>query len=112
MSFSLGVLVSTVAILSLGFVLASLAPTARFAQPIGALILYPMLGVSGLFAPIEEMPSRLQTLARFTPFTYAVSLLRGLWRGEGWRAHSVDVAALVLVFLVCIVAATKLFRWE
>ena len=32
---------------SLGFVIASLVPTARFAQPIGALILYPMLGLSG-----------------------------------------------------------------
>ena len=31
-------------ILSLGFLIASIVPTARFAQPIGTLILYPMLG--------------------------------------------------------------------
>jgi len=111
-SFAVGVFVSTLSILSLGFVLASLAPTARFAQPIGALILYPMLGISGLFAPIEEMPSRLQMLARLTPFTYAVSLLRGLWHGDGWRAHGTDVAALAIVFVVCAIASTKVFRWE
>ena len=112
LSFSGGVLFSTVSILSLGFLLASVAPTARFAQPIGALVLYPMLGVSGLFAPVEVMPPALQTVARFVPFTYAVSLLRGLWRGEGWPAHAVDVAALTAVFLICTTASTRLFRWE
>lgn len=112
LSFAAGVLVATVAILSIGFLLASIAPTARFAQPIGALILYPMLGISGLFGPLELMPPAVQTLARFVPFTYAVSLLRGLWRGDGWAAHGTDVAALVIVFIVCTLAATKVFRWE
>ena len=46
-SFTLALLFSTVSILSLGFLIASLVPTARFAQPIGTLILYPMLGLSG-----------------------------------------------------------------
>ena len=112
LSFTAGVLVATLAILSVGFLLASIAPTARFAQPIGALILYPMLGISGLFGPVELMPPAVQAMARLVPFTYAVSLLRGLWRGDGWPAHAGDVAALGLVFIICTVAATKLFRWE
>jgi ABC-2 type transport system permease protein len=112
LSFSGGVLVATLAILSIGFLLASIAPTARFAQPIGALILYPMLGISGLFAPLEVMPPAVQAIARFVPFTYAVSLLRGLWRGEGWPAHAFDVAALAFVFFVCTLLATRVFRWE
>ena len=37
-SFALALTISTVAILSLGFVIASVVPTARFAQPIGTLI--------------------------------------------------------------------------
>ena len=37
LSFSLAVLFSTLSILSIGFVLASLIPTARFVQPVGAL---------------------------------------------------------------------------
>jgi ABC-2 type transport system permease protein len=112
LSFSGGVLVATLAILSIGFLLASIAPTARFAQPIGALILYPMLGISGLFAPLDVMPPAVQAIARFVPFTYAVSLLRGLWRGEGWPAHAFDVAALAFVFFVCTLLATRVFRWE
>jgi tetratricopeptide (TPR) repeat protein len=45
-------LLSTWSILSIGFLIASIVPTARFAQPIGAAILYPMLALCGLFAPL------------------------------------------------------------
>src|SRR6202161_284156 len=47
--FTTVVLISTCSILSIGFLIASIVPTARFAQPIGALIMYPMVGISGLF---------------------------------------------------------------
>src|SRR3954469_8243449 len=40
-------LFSTASILSIGFVIASVVPTARFAQPVGSLILYPMIAISG-----------------------------------------------------------------
>ena len=48
-SFTVALVFSTVCILSLGFLIASVVPTARFAQPIATLVLYPMLGLSGLF---------------------------------------------------------------
>ena len=111
-SFTLALLFSTVSILSLGFLIASIVPTARFAQPIGTLILYPMLGLSGIFVPVDTLPPMLRGIARALPLTYAVSLLRGVWQGEGWSAHLGDVAALTLIFLVCIAVSAKVFRWE
>ena len=39
--FTIALLISTASILAVGFVIASIVPTARFAQPIGAAILYP-----------------------------------------------------------------------
>ena len=87
-SFTVALLFSTVSILSLGFLIASLVPTARFAQPIGTLLLYPMLGLSGLFVPVASLPPVLRAVARVLPLTYAVSLLRGIWHGEGWSATS------------------------
>ena len=44
LSFAVALLFSTLSILSMGFLIASVVPTARFAQPIGTLMLYPMLG--------------------------------------------------------------------
>ncbi len=112
LSFTLALLVATWSILSIGFLIASIVPTARFAQPIGAAILYPMLAVSGLFAPIESLPNALQMVARVTPLTYAVSLLEGIWNGDSWFMHWSDVAALIVVFLLCTALSSKVFRWE
>jgi ABC-2 type transport system permease protein len=110
--FTIALLISMWSILSIGFLIASIVPTARFAQPIGAAILYPMLGFCGLFIPLEVLPPVLHNIARALPLTYAVSLLEGIWKGEAWSAHLGDVAALVLVFAICTALSTKVFRWE
>jgi ABC-2 type transport system permease protein len=111
-SAALALLVSTWSILSLGFVIASLVPTARFAQPISAAIFYPMVALSGLFVPIASMPPVARAVARALPITYAVSLLKGIWQGDPWSAHAVDVAALIVVFAVCVAISSRVFRWE
>ena len=112
LGFSIALLISTWSILSIGFVIASIVPTARFAQPIGAVILYPMVALSGLFFPVEALPPALRMAARVLPLTYAVSLLQGIWKGDAWSAHAGDVAALVVVFAVCTALSAKVFRWE
>ena len=111
-SFAVALLLSTLSILSLGFIIASLIPTARFAQPIGAALLYPMVAVSGLFFPLDALPPWLRVVAHGLPTTHAVSLMQGIWDGVGWGAHWVNVAALMLVFGVCVGISTKVFRWE
>jgi ABC-2 type transport system permease protein len=110
--FTMALLISTWSILSIGFLIASIVPTARFAQPIAAAILYPMLGFCGLFAPLQSLPPAMQAVARVVPLTYAVSLLQGIWKGEAWSAHLGDVAALAVVFVVCTALSAKIFRWE
>ncbi len=111
-SFTIALLIGTWSILSIGFVIASIVPTARFAQPIGALILYPMIGICGLFVPLESLPPLLHSVARLVPLTYVVLLLEGIWKGELWSAHLGDVMALLIVFLVCTAVSAKIFRWE
>src|SRR5450755_4118936 len=112
LGFSVALLISTCSILSLGFLIASIVPTARFAQPIGAVIMYPMIAVSGLFAPVASLPPAAQAVARVLPLTYAVSLLEGIWKGDAWWAHARDVAALAVAFIVCTALSAKVFRWE
>jgi len=110
--FTIALLISTLSILSIGFLIASIVPTARFAQPIGAFIMYPMIAFSGLFAPVAAMPPVFRAVARVVPLTYAVSLLGGIWKGDAWSAHVGDVAALVVVFVICTALSAKVFRWE
>jgi ABC-2 type transport system permease protein len=111
-SFTIALLISTCSILSIGFLIASIVPTARFAQLIGAIILYPMIAVSGIFVPVESLPPVLHWVARMLPLTYAVPLLQGIWNGGAWSAQVGNVAALVVVLVVCTALSAKVFRWE
>jgi ABC-2 type transport system permease protein len=110
--FTAALLFTTTTLLSLGFVIASVVPTARFAQPVGTFLLYPMVAVSGLFVPIEALPPAVQTVARVLPVSHAVSLLKGAWQGAPWSAHSGDIAALLILFIVCTAVSARIFRWE
>ena len=112
LSYGVALLFSTWSILSIGFLIASIVPTARFAQPLAAVILYPMVAVSGLFFPVAALPRPLEILAHAVPMTYAVSLLDGIWRGEGWAAHLGDVASLVILFAIFTAISSRVFRWE
>ena len=111
-SFAIALLFSTLSILSIGFIIASLVRTARFAQPVSALIFYPMIGLSGLFVPVDALPWGLQWVAKLLPMTYIVSLLRGIWIGEPWSAHLGDVAALAIAGVVFMAISSRVFRWE
>ena len=112
LSFALALLVSTLTILSMGFLIASIVPTARFAQPIGSVILYPMIGLSGLFFPLESLPPALRTITALLPSTYAISLMKGIWHGETWSAHFGDLSILTAMFLLFTAVSARTFRWE
>jgi ABC-2 type transport system permease protein len=109
-AFTAALLLSTLSILSLGFLIASVVPTARFAQPISAAVLYPMVAVSGLFFPVERLARPLQVVALGLPTTHAVSLMQGIWDASGWSLA--NSTALVLIFGVCTGLSSKVFRWE
>jgi ABC-2 type transport system permease protein len=111
-SFGAALLFTTLCLLSIGFIIASIVPTARFAQPLATLIVYTLLGFSGLFVAVDRMPPPMQAVARVLPMSYAVTLLRGIWNGEGWLAHGTSVAALAGLFLVATIISSRVFRWE
>jgi len=111
-AFGVAVLVATLSLLSIGFVIASAVPTARFAQPAAGALFYPLIALSGLFGPIDRLPPAWRVLARINPLTYATSLMQGVWVGESWAAHAWDVAALALWFAVGLAVSARVFRWE
>ncbi len=111
-SFTPALLLATLSILSVGFVISSIVPTARFAQPLGSVILFPMLGLSGLFFSLDVLPTGVRIFANMLPTTHAVALMQGIWDGAGWGPHWVNVLGLVAVFVVCSAVSTKVFRWE
>ncbi len=97
---------------SLGFVIASLAPTARVAQVAGMVLFYPMLFLSGAAIPIEIMPESIQTVAGYLPLTYVVDILQGMWFGEPLADHLLEILILAGVLIAGVVISALTFRWE
>jgi len=110
--FTLAVIVTTVAILTMGFVVASMVGTARFAQLIGSLVFYPMLAVSGMFVPLASLPPPWAQLGAVLPLTHAVALLRGAWAGESWPVMAPHLGVLALTIAICLALTSRVFRWE
>lgn len=111
-SVFLAVLLAGTSMFALGYLIAGLAPSARAAQVIGMVVLYPMLFLSGAGMPLEVMPDTIRKISEFLPLTYAVRLLRGLWFGESWGSLLLETGVLVAILVVGTTLASRLFRWE
>jgi ABC-2 type transport system permease protein len=112
LSLVAGFVLGSLSFFGIGFILAGTMPTARTAQIVAMVLLYPMLILSGAAWPRELMPAAVQKVSAFLPLTYVVNLLRGLWIGEPWGKHLLDVGVLVVMLLLGIIVSVKTFRWE
>jgi ABC-2 type transport system permease protein len=107
-----GFILSIFSFFAIGFILAGLMPTARTAQMVGMVLLYPMLFLCGAGYPRELLPETIIRISNFLPLTYVVTLLRGLWVGNPWSMHVTDVLVLVGILVLSTLIAVVTFRWE
>jgi ABC-2 type transport system permease protein len=108
----LAVVLGTLAMSALGYIIASVAKGARMAQVVSMVIFYPMLFLSGAGMPIEILPDSIRRVSDFLPLTYVVRLMRGLWFGDAFSAHWIEVGILAGITVAGGLLAARLFRWE
>jgi ABC-2 type transport system permease protein len=108
--FAIAAIFSLAAVLTLGLLVAAVAPTGRSANAIGTLLFFPMMFFAGLWLPRAAMPPVLRHISDFTPLGAAVQALQDSSRGA-WP-HPLHLAVLACYALVFGVAAARLFRWE
>lgn len=107
-----GFVLSSLSFFGIGFILAGVMPTVRSAWAVAMVLIYPMLLLSGAFFSVEILPAAVQKVSAFIPLTYVVNLLCGLWAGEPWGQHLLDVGVLTGMLVVGVIASAKTFRWE
>ena len=112
LSLAGGFVLGSLSFFGIGFILGGVMPTARTAQMVAMVLLYPMLVLSGAAWPRELMPATVQKVAAFVPLSYVVNLLRGLWAGEPWGAHLLDAGVLAVMLVLGVVISVRVFRWE
>jgi ABC-2 type transport system permease protein len=102
--------VTAVALLSIGILIASVAPTTRVANACGAIAFFPMMFFAGLWVPREQMGSVLRGISDFTPLGAGVGALQDAARGAAF--HPLHVVVLAAYAVICAVSAVQSFRWE
>jgi ABC-2 type transport system permease protein len=112
LSFLAGICFCILPFFALGYGLGGLFKNARIASVVGNVVIIPMTILSGVTVPLEAMPPSMLEISRFIPLTHAVTLLRGLWFGDAWGQHLLEVAVLggMLVISMLVIALT--FKWE
>lgn len=108
--FLLAVVLGAASLLSIGLLVAALAPSAKAATGIGMLLFFPSMFLGGVYIPREAFPSGLQAVSDLTPLGAAIESIRAGWQGDVPRpVHLVTMAGWALVASVL---AARTFRWE
>jgi len=108
--FILAALLATLALFTLGLLVAAIAPTAAAAGAIGTILLYPLLFFAGLWTPRATMSPLMHHISNLTPLGAAVEAMLKAMQGSFPSIGSLGVMATWA--LLCGLAAVKLFRWE
>jgi len=105
-------ILSSLSFFSLGFVIASVMPTARTAQIVAMTLFYPMIFLSGATIPREALPQTIKQYSQILPLTHVVTLMRGFWIGDSWSKHFTEVGILSALLVIGVIISAKTFRWE
>ncbi|HSX28941.1 MAG TPA: ABC transporter permease [Candidatus Saccharimonadales bacterium] len=104
---------SIVMILGIGLSIGGWAKNERQAAPLGNLVVFPMMFLSGTFFPRFLMPEWLQNLSAFLPLTPVIDGIRLIaTEGKSLLDLGPQVALLLGWTVVIYVIAFKVFRWE
>jgi ABC-2 type transport system permease protein len=95
----------------LGIVITSFTKDQETAQMMMMTLMFPMMFLSGVFFPIQQMPWYMQTISQFLPLTYASDALRKVMvLGAGIPQISTDLIILIVFGVVMIAIALPVFR--
>jgi ABC-2 type transport system permease protein len=107
------VILGALMFVSLGYLMSGLAKTQDSIMGLSQLINFPMMFLSGLFFPVDVMPTWIRPVINAMPLTYLADGLRQIMVGA-IPLHSLQVDLIVLAawLVICSVLAVRFFRWE
>jgi ABC-2 type transport system permease protein len=105
------ILLTVFSFVGLGILITSFADREETATMVMMTLMFPMMFLSGVFFPIQQMPWYMQDVAYILPLTYATTALRKvIVLGAGMDAVWPDVIILLLVGIVLLAIAVPLFK--
>jgi ABC-2 type transport system permease protein len=95
----------------IGVVLTSFAKDQETAMMVMMTLMFPMMFLSGVFFPIQQMPWFMQNISRILPLTYAATALRKIMvLGADASMITTELAVLIGVGVITISIAVPVFK--
>ncbi len=95
----------------LGILVSALASEQETATQLLFMFQFPMLFLSGVFFPIQQMPKVMQYISKAIPLTYAIQALRKVMiLGAGFGAIKLELLILLLFGSTTLMIAVPLFK--
>ena len=109
--FSLAIILASLCFASLGVVF-SIPPTNLPAtvNMIASVVKFPVIFISGIFVPLDQLPSWGQAIAYISPLTYFTDIARSSIQGQGHLPIAVDLVGLLAFTVLFLAVAMKLHQ--
>ena len=105
------ILLTVFSFVGLGILITSFTENEETATMVMMTLMFPMMFLSGVFFPLQQMPWYMQGLAKFLPLTYATTALRKVMvLGADISAVGTEVLILVAFGIVLLAIAVPMFR--
>ena len=105
------ILLTVFSFVGLGILITSFTENEETATMVMMTFMFPMLFLSGVFFPLQQMPWYMQDLAHFLPLTYATTALRKVMvLGADLSAVSTDVIILLTFGIILLAIAVPMFK--
>lgn len=107
------VLLGAATFVSMGYMLASFSKSSESGQGLIQVVQFPMMFLSGIFFPVEIMPSFLQPVVKAIPLTYLGDALRQVMVGAApLTSLTNDILILSAWLVATLILAARFWRWE
>jgi ABC-2 type transport system permease protein len=104
-------LLTVFSFVGMGILITSFTGREETATMIMMTLMFPMMFLSGVFFPIQQMPAFMQDIAHLLPLTYAAQALRKVMvLGAGLDAVSTEILILFAFGLVLLAVAVPMFK--
>jgi ABC-2 type transport system permease protein len=109
--FALAIILAALCFASLGNVF-SIPPTnvPATANMIAAAVRFPVIFISGIFIPLDELPAWGQAISYISPLTYFTDIARYSIQGQGHLPIALDLLVLVAFTVLFLVVAMSFHR--
>ena len=106
-----GLLLFTVAIVGIGLSISALSATMQQAMLYAFILVMPLMLLSGLATPVENMPLPMQWFTAINPLRYGIDLVHRIYlEGSGLAPLAGDIVPLVAIAAITLPLAAWLFR--